>query len=168
MFYGHRDTWYANPQVMLTWWIPLHDVAPEETFEFMPAAFATAVKNDSEIFDFDAWVRSGQEKRIGWQDPRTGQTERYSQLQESPPGRRVPFAAHAGDVLLFAAQHLHQTRPNTTGRTRFSIDFRTVHLGDHESGLGPVNVDNRSTGSSLKQLVRSAETEPGGVAESAT
>ena len=34
IYYGHRDTWYSNPQSMVTWWIPLHDVTADETFEF--------------------------------------------------------------------------------------------------------------------------------------
>jgi hypothetical protein len=34
IYYGHRDTWYSNPQAMITWWIPLHDVQSDETFEF--------------------------------------------------------------------------------------------------------------------------------------
>ena len=153
---------------MLTWWIPLHDVAAEETFEFMPEAFATAVRNDSEIFDFDA-VGDGQEKRIGWQDRQTGQMERHPELLEPPPGRRIAFSACAGDILLFSAQHLHQTRRNTTGRARFSVDFRSVHLGDHEAGEGPANVDNRSAGSLLAQLVHSGHADsrrdPAGPAE---
>ena len=37
-----------------------------------------------------------------------------------------------GSALLFSAQHLHATVPNTSGRTRFSIDFRTVHREDIE------------------------------------
>ena len=153
MYYGHRDTWYSNPQTMITWWIPLHDVTPDETFEFFPEEFSRPVANDSEVFDFDAWVREGQEKRIGWQNRDTGRTAAYPQLREPPRGRRIPVACRAGDVLLFSAQQLHQTRGNQTGLSRLSLDFRTVHLGDHAGGIGPVNVDNRSTGSALAQFV---------------
>ena len=153
MYYSHRDTWYSNPQSMITWWIPLHDVCPEETFEFFPDEFERPVSNDSEIFDFDAWVADGQKRRIGWQDKRTGLEAGYPHLMEEPRGDRIPVACSAGDTLLFSAQHLHQTRPNTTGQTRFSIDFRTVHLTDHAAGIAPRNVDNRSTGSSLMQFV---------------
>lgn len=153
MYHGHRDTWYSNPQSMITWWIPLHDVRPEETFEFFPDEFSREVSNDSEIFDFDDWVALGQDKRIGWQDEKTGRTAGYPRLLEPPQGRRIPVACGAGDVLLFSAQHLHQTRPNEVGETRFSIDFRTVHLSDHANGIGPSNIDNRSTGTSLRQFV---------------
>lgn len=157
IYYGHRDTWYSNPQSMITWWIPLHDVAENETFEFFPDEFARPVANDSEVFDFDAWVEDGQEKRIGWQNRRTGTTASYPQLREAPRGRRIPVACGAGDILLFSGQHLHQTRSQLTGRTRFSVDFRSVHLDDQDRGIEALNVDNRSTGSSLKQFIRGAE-----------
>ena len=153
VYHGHRDTWYSNPQSMITWWIPLHDVQPEETFEFFPDDFARSVANDSEGFDFDTWVADGQEKRIGWQNRLTGTTAQYPQLREAPQGRRIPVTCRAGDILLFSGQHLHQTRKNVTGLTRFSMDFRTVHLGDHNRGLEALNVDDRSTGSSLKQFI---------------
>ena len=103
MFYGHRDTWYANPQVMLTWWIPLHDVAAEETFEFMPEAFATAVRNESRDFRL---------RRLGarW----AGETDRVARPANRPDGTllatsgaapregAVSFSACAGDILLFS------------------------------------------------------------------
>lgn len=154
IYYGHRDTWYSNPQAMITWWIPLHDVCAEETFVFFPDEFARAVRNDSEIFEFDEWVRVDQKKRIGWQDASTGTTARYPQLEETPQGRVIPVACRAGDLLLFSGQHLHRTHPQATGRTRFSLDFRSVHLRDHAEGRAAPNVDNRSRGSSLRQFVR--------------
>ena len=36
----------------------------------------------------------------------------------------------AGGTIVFSAAQLHSTVPNTTDRTRFSIDFRTVNLDD--------------------------------------
>lgn len=162
IYYGHRDTWYGNSQSMITWWIPLHDVVPEETFEFFPDDYLRPVHNDSEVFDFDRWVADGQERRIGWQNRESGRIERYPQLLEEPQGRVVPVACSAGDLLLFSAQHLHRTRANQTGLTRFSIDFRTVHLDDDRQGRGAPNVDNRSNGSSLVQFVRMRRDKAGG------
>ena len=153
IYYGHRDTWYSNPQGMLTWWIPLHDVIADETFEFFPQEFSRPVKNDSEIFDFDEWVSKGLAKRIGWQKKDTGRTAGYPSLQETPQGPRLPVVAGAGDLLLFSGQHLHQTRENMTDYTRFSLDFRTINLIDQSNGVEAVNVDNRSKGSSAVQFV---------------
>jgi hypothetical protein len=155
IYYAHRDTWYAHSQAEITWWVPLHDVTPAETFVFYPDWFDRLVPNNSEAFDHDNWTRHGAALRIGWQNPEHGRTHIYpGQVGEFDPGREVGFAAAAGDVVLFAGAHFHQTRKNATGRTRFSLDFRTVDLEDHASGGGAPNADNRSTGCSIKDYIR--------------
>lgn len=154
IYYPHRDTWYANPQAQLTWWIPLDDLEPRETFVFFPAWFDRPVPNNSECFDYGAWTAGGTDLRIGWQDPEAGRTARYpgqeGQVQDAPVGFRASF----GQVLLFAGAHLHETLRNDTGRTRFSLDFRTVHLGDLEAGRGAPNVDNRCTGTAAVDWIQ--------------
>ena len=57
VYHPHRDIWYSHPAAMIVWWIPLDDLAPDETFELYPERFAAAVANDSEIFDYGDWVR---------------------------------------------------------------------------------------------------------------
>jgi hypothetical protein len=52
---AHRDTWYANPQAQINWWIPLFDVSEGETFAFFPLYFDKPVANDSAAFDYDKW-----------------------------------------------------------------------------------------------------------------
>ena len=157
IYYAHRDTWYAHSQAELTWWIPLHDVSEVETFEFYPDWFDKAVPNNSEAFDYDEWTRHGASLRVGWQNPNDGRTHTFpGQTGEFDPGTRVGFDAKCGDVVIFAGAHFHQTRKNATGRTRFSIDFRTVDRSDHEAGVGAPNADNRSTGSAVRDYVRGA------------
>lgn len=145
---AHRDTWYANPQAQINWWIPLYDVSEGETFAFFPAYFDKPVANDSAAFDYDKWS-----EQVGFQS-----TSAVSSLvpavypsttEEFARQGMVPFAAKAGEIILFAASHLHQTCKNVSGATRLSVDFRTVHIGDHEAGLGAPNVDNQSTGCAL-------------------
>lgn len=154
VYHGHRDTWYANPQSQITWWIALHDVTEEETFVFWPRYFNRPVRNDSEAFDHDEWVRADQRRKIGWQDPETGREALYPRLQEEPSDEaRLTFSARAGQILLFSGQHLHRTNRLANGRTRFSADFRTVHLADERDGIGAANVDNRSRGSALPSHV---------------
>ena len=156
IYYAHRDTWYAHSQAEITWWIPLHDVTAEETFVFYPDWFSRPVPNNSEQFDYDAWTRNGASLRIGWQDRNHGATHLYPGLiGDFEPGREVCFAASAGEIVLFAGSHFHQTRKNGTGRTRFSLDFRTVDLDDHTAGIGAPNVDIRSTGSALVDYLQS-------------
>ena len=52
---------------------------------------------------------------------------------------------------------MHSSVPNSSGRTRFSIDFRTVHLDDVSRGLGAPNLDSECTGTSLGDFLRSAD-----------
>ena len=150
VYYAHRDTWYAHSQAIVTWWVPLDDLCEEETFELYPDRFREAVPNDSEVFDYDGWVRDGRSLKIGWQDPEAGQRARYpSVIGEPDAGRAVAFSCRRAQTLLFSGSHFHKTRPQATGRARFSLDFRTVDLDDHARGLGAPNVDNRSRGSAL-------------------
>jgi hypothetical protein len=153
VYYPHRDTWYANPQAQMTWWIPLDDLDEEETFVFMPDYFTTPVSNNSECFDYSRWTEGGTDLRIGWQDPEAGQKALYPGQTDSQFGETRGFRVRFGQVLLFSGHHLHQTLPQATGRTRFSIDCRTVHLGDFRTGRGAPNVDNRSTGSAVTDWV---------------
>jgi hypothetical protein len=151
VYYPHRDTWYAHPQGILTWWIPLHDLGEDETFVFYPDWFDRAVPNDSEVFDYDAWIARGFSLKIGWQDIEAGRTARYPSVRgDFAPGRSVGFACARGENLVFSGAHFHRTLPQETGRCRYSLDFRILHLEDHELGLGAPNVDNRSRGSALR------------------
>ena len=155
VYYAHRDTWYAHPQALVTWWIPLFDLPEEETFVFYPDRFDKPVPNDSEIFDYDAWVKDGWGLKIGWQDREAGRTARYPGVTGPvDTGHEVGFSCRAGDHLLFSGSHFHKTRPHAAGHTRYSLDFRVVHTADSAAGLGAPNVDNRSRGSCLGDYVR--------------
>lgn len=155
VYHPHRDTWYAHPQSVITWWIPLDDLEADETFVFHPDQFAAPVPNDSEIFDYGDWIRDGWELKIGWQRPDAGLEARYpTALGDVACGPPLGFSCRRGEHLLFAGAHFHRTLPQTTGRTRFSLDFRMVHLPDEEAGLGAPNVDGRSRGNALRDYVR--------------
>ena len=65
-----------------------------------------------------------------------------------------------GGVIEFSGQHLHSSVPNQTGRTRFSIDFRTVHVGDIVAGRSATNVDADCTGSSIRDFMRATDFSP--------
>jgi hypothetical protein len=158
IYYAHRDTWYAHPQTLITWWVPLHDLSAEETFVFFPDDFRRIVPNDSERFNYDTWTQEGNDLKIGWQNRDDGMRARYPGLLGDPgPSRPVGFSCRAGEILLFSGAHFHQTLKNTSGRTRFSLDFRTVHLDDQAQGFGAPNVDNRSTGSALRGYIHPDE-----------
>lgn len=155
VYHPHRDTWYSHPPALIAWWVPLDELAPEETFVFYPERFAAPVPNDSEIFDYGDWVRDGWELKIGWQKLEAGATSSYPRaVPGADGGRAVGFACRTAQNLVFSGAHFHATLPQATGRTRFSLDFRIVDLDDHAAGLGAPNVDNRSRGSALRDYVQ--------------
>lgn len=139
-FAVHRDTWYANPQAQLNVWLPLFDMTWSQSFGFYPSLFDQQVENDSHLFDFEAFMALA-----GFQGRSGGRAVYPRALGDSSlvPHR---FAMGQGQALVFSASHLHGTLPNTSDRTRWSLDVRVVHRGDHASGIGAVNQDNRSTG----------------------
>jgi hypothetical protein len=142
-FYAHRDTWYANPQSQINLWMPLHDVTPENSFAFYEDYFEQAVLNDSADFDYDNFRRE-----VGFQNPNPNKEAIYPRLLSMLASSR-DVTLGAGEVLLFAAAHLHQTLPNRTTLTRFSVDLRIVHRADFRAGIGAPNLDNRSSGDAM-------------------
>jgi hypothetical protein len=61
--------------------------------------------------------------------------------------------------MLFSAQQLHSTVPNDSGKTRFSIDFRTVHEDDILAHRGARLVDSACSGTTLPDFIRSTDHE---------
>jgi hypothetical protein len=57
----------------------------------------------------------------------------------------------------FNAAQLHSTVPNTSGCTRFSVDFRAVHLDDVATLRGARNVDSRCTGTTMGDYPRCSD-----------
>ncbi len=57
----------------------------------------------------------------------------------------------------FSAAHMHSTVPNTTGATRYSIDFRTVHLDDVLAQAGAPNIDSACTGTTMRDYMRGSD-----------
>ena len=158
VYLAHRDTWYAHPQNLITWWIPLDNLDAHETFVFYPERFDRPVPNDSEAFDYASWVEQDWKLKIGWQDRDSGLSAHYPGVPglaaAIDAGRELGFACRRGENLLFSGAHYHRTLPQATGRTRYSLDLRLVHLGDHAEGLGAPNVDNQSQGSALVDYIR--------------
>jgi hypothetical protein len=47
---------------------------------------------------------------------------------------------------------LHKSIPNTSGRARYSVDFRTVDVADLMAGRGAPLVDVHCTGTSIRDF----------------
>jgi hypothetical protein len=154
-FHPHRDTWYSAPFSQLNWWIPIFPVVPENVMAFHPRYFDTPVRNGSARYDYGEWNRISRHTAAQHIRTDTREQPRPEEPVELEPQVRV--VPEAGGVMLFSGSQLHSTVPNTSGRTRFSIDFRTVHIGDVRTGRGAPNVDSACTGTTLRDFVRASD-----------
>lgn len=144
---AHRDTWYSSPKCQINWWIPIYDIDPGRCMSFFPNWWSKPLENSSEEFDYAEWLSVGRQQAAAM----IGQDTRKHPLPLQELGRdeELRTGLPAGAVLLFSAAHLHATAPNDTGLTRFSLDFRTVQMDDLIQKNGPMEVDNRSRGTTL-------------------
>ncbi|MET8047221.1 hypothetical protein ABZU75_06425 [Streptosporangium sp. NPDC005286] len=157
-FHPHRDCWYSAPFNQLNWWIPVYEVVPENVMAFHPQYFGSPVRNGSARYDYAEWNRTS---RLTAARHVRGDTREQPRPEENvvldPQVRVVP---EPGGVMVFSGAQLHSTVPNTSGRTRFSIDFRTVHIDDVRARRGARNVDAACTGTTLRDFVRCADLDP--------
>ena len=157
-FHPHRDTWFSAPYAQLNWWLPVYPIESENSMAFHQRYFAEPVKNSSSIYDYDEWNRTGRQQAAQQIKEETRkQPEAEEELELTPDVRVV---SPVGGALVFSGAQMHSTVPNTTRRTRFSIDFRTVNLDDLVNGTGAPNVDSECTGTTLGDFLRASDLAP--------
>jgi hypothetical protein len=157
-FHPHRDTWFSAPFQQLNWWLPVYDVEPTNTMSFHFEHWARPIRNTSRIYDYDVWKKTGRKAAAKQVDKETRKQPEAEQPIDEALG--VPIACAVGGLIVFSAAQLHGTVENTSGYTRFSIDFRTVSLGDLESGEGAPNLDSECTGTTLGDFLRVSDLAP--------
>jgi len=151
----HRDTWYSAPLSQINWWVPIYDIETSQSMAFHPHYWDRAIKNGSHTFNYYEWNAMGRKdasKHIKTDTRKQPKPEEPLELE--PSLRLLP---PAGGAILFSAAHLHSTVPNTSGKARYSIDFRTVHLDAVDSKIGAHNIDSHCTGTSLRDFMRGAD-----------
>ena len=52
---------------------------------------------------------------------------------------------------------MHSSVPNTSGVTRFSIDFRTIHVNDAAAKRGAPNIDSACTGTVMRDYLHGTD-----------
>lgn len=154
-YQAHRDTWYSSPHCQVNHWMPIFAVTPERAMSMFPEYWDRAVPNSSEQFDYGEWCRIGRQQATA----QTTTDTRKHPLPLAPIDVRsdTRFCGMPGDMLMFSAAHLHSTAPNTSGSTRFSIDFRTLNLDDIEARRGAHNVDSHSRGTTLGDFLLASD-----------
>jgi ectoine hydroxylase-related dioxygenase (phytanoyl-CoA dioxygenase family) len=154
----HRDTWYSAPMTQINWWIPIYPMESESSMAFHPHYWAEAIANGSHEFNYYEWNTEGRANAA--QQIKSDTRKQPKPLQELNLDPDVRIVPEPGGMILFSAAQLHSTVANTSGKTRYSIDFRTVHVGDLLSRSGAPNIDSYCTGTSLRDFLRSRDLAP--------
>ena len=155
--HAHRDTWYSAPLAQLNWWLPIYGIESESSMAFHPAYWSQGVKNGSADFNYYEWNSTGRKDAAQHIKSDTRKQPKPEEPMEMEP--QVRLIVPPGGVVLFSAAQMHSTVPNTSGRARYSIDFRTVNLADLKNGIAAPNVDSYPAGTSLRDFVRGTDGE---------
>jgi hypothetical protein len=148
-FPWHRDVWYSAPAQQINWWLPIFPVRDDNAMSFDLASFDQAVPNSSDAFDY--YQNNAARRSTATQVTREVQA-RPGALNHKP-GQELIILPAPGEVLLFSGAQLHASIPNTSGRARYSVDFRTVDVGDLIAGRGAPLADVRCTGTAIRDFI---------------
>ncbi len=155
-FPAHRDTWYGPPYCQLVWWLPVYEIEANNGMAFHPHYWDTPLKNSSGDFNYQHWV---DQRGLAKLQVRNETRELSKPLEPMGCDAQFRIVTQPGGVTIFSGSQMHSTVPNITDRTRLSIDFRTIHLGDMLADHGAPNIDDASTGSSLGDYMRVSDLE---------
>jgi len=154
-FHAHRDTWYSAPMCQINWWMPIYDLNSENCMALHPHYFGRAIKNGSSQYNYQRW---NQENRFNAAKHVKSDTRVQPHAEEPIELQpEIRLVCPIGSAFRFSAAQLHSTVPNSSAATRYSIDFRTVHLADVLARGGAVNVDSACTGTTMGDYLRGAD-----------
>jgi hypothetical protein len=154
-FHPHRDTWYSTPFSQINWWMPIYEISPGNSMAFHLRYFDEAVANSSKNYNYYEWNRKSRQSAAQQVKSDTRVQPRPEMRLEPDPQLRV--IANPGGIMLFSAAQLHSTVPNTCGLTRYSIEFRTVHLDDVWKKCGEPNIDSACTGTTMHDYISATD-----------
>ena len=154
----HRDTWFSAPMCQLNWWLPIYSIESESSMAFHPRYWSQPVENSSGEFNYYEWNATGRKNAA--QHVKTDTRKQPHALESMELQPEIRLVCPPGGIILFSAAQMHSTVPNTSGSTRYSIDFRTVHLDDVTSNGGATNIDSSPVGTSLRDFHRGADLAP--------
>jgi len=147
-FPWHRDAWYSAPAQQINWWLPVFAARPNNSMSFDLQNFARAVPNTSGTFDY----YQNNSHRLTTASQVTKEVQARPGAIDHMPAHDLVVLPGPGSVLLFSGAQLHTSIPNTSGRARYSVDFRTVDVRDLQSGRGAPLVDAYCTGTSIRDF----------------
>jgi hypothetical protein len=155
-WHPHRDTWYSAPACQINWWLPIYELESDNAMAFHPHYWTKPVQNSSAGYNYYTWNKLHRGENVAKlvkEDPRP--LPRATEPMELDP--QVRLICPVGGVILFSGAQMHSSVPNTSGVTRFSIDFRTVHLDDAIAMRGAPNIDSACTGTVMRDYLRGTD-----------
>lgn len=157
-FHPHRDTWYSAPFTQINWWMPIYELNSENGMALHPHYFERAIRNGSSEYNYQKWNEQSRFNAAKHVKTDTRVQPHAEEPIELDP--QIRLVCPVGGAYLFSAAQLHSTVPNTSLVTRYSIDFRTVHIDDVLGDAGAVNVDSACTGTTMGDYLRGADLTP--------
>jgi hypothetical protein len=151
----HRDTWYSSPFCQINWWLPVYPIGTNSALAFHPRYWKEPVRNGSSRFNHYRWNKYA----------RKAAADNFEEYTQNQPQPEEPIELEqqlcpifpVGGIILFSGAQLHSAVPNSSGKTRFSIDFRTVHVDDVAAKIGAPNIDSAATGTTLRDFLRGSD-----------
>ena len=135
----HRDSWGSNIHSQINWWAPLYELTEQRTIAIYPFYWQNPVANDTATWSFEEHIKqqkaAGIESRVSYPSAPSPQAP----IDES---KVVKVMLKPGEIMSFSSAHLHASVPNTTDRTRYSVETRTVNKHDLDHNRAAPNVDN--------------------------
>jgi hypothetical protein len=147
-FPWHRDAWYSSPAAQVNWWLPVFPAREDNSMSFDLQYFDRAVPNSSGSFDY----YQNNVGRLATTKQVSGEVQARPGALDHDPRHELVVLPSPGSVLLFSGAQLHKSIPNTSGRARYSVDFRTVDVRDLTAGRGAPLVDVHCTGTSVRDF----------------
>jgi hypothetical protein len=155
-WHAHRDTWYSAPSCQINWWLPIYELDSKNAMAFHPSYWNKSVANSSAGYNYYTWNKMHRGEAIAKLTKEDNRPlPRATETIELDP--QIRLLCPVGGLILFSAAQMHSSVPNTSGVTRFSIDFRTVHRGDVLAKKGSTNIDAACTGTVLRDFLRGTD-----------
>ncbi|MGA8222066.1 MAG: hypothetical protein WB780_10475 [Candidatus Acidiferrales bacterium] len=154
-FHPHRDTWYSAPFCQINWWMPIYPINSENCMAIHPRYWSQPLKNGSSGYNYHKWNLESRQSAAQHVKADTRIQPKPEEPVELDPQFRL--ISEPGAAYQFSAAQLHSTVPNTSEFTRYSIDFRTVHLDDVWARTGAPNIDSACTGTTMGDYLRGTD-----------
>lgn len=157
-FHPHRDTWYSAPFCQINWWMPIYELNSENCMAIHPHYWSHPVRNGSSQYNYQRWNQESRQNAAQHVKADTRVQPKPEEPMELDP--QIRLVCEVGGAYQFSAAQMHSTVPNTSDLTRYSIDFRTVHLDDVWAGIGARNIDSACTGTTMRDYLRGSDLTP--------